>query len=50
MLIQEWVFVAWHLKGAPELEQWLKYSNRRRKLIVDETRRRIENHNAQFDE
>lgn len=49
MLIQEWIFVSWHLKGAPELDKWLTYSNRRRKIIVDEVRRRIEMHNDQFE-
>jgi hypothetical protein len=49
-LIHEWVLVAWHLKGAPELDVWLKYTQRRRRIIIEAVKLRIEAHNEQFDD
>jgi hypothetical protein len=42
--------VAWHLKSGPDLETWLTYSDRQRKLILEEVERRIEVHNSLFDQ
>jgi hypothetical protein len=47
-LIEEWVFIAWHLKGAPDLDTWLSIPDRRRSLIIAAVGERIEKHNSAF--
>ena len=38
------------MKGAPGLDEWMGYSERRRKLIMADVERRIDQHNALFDD
>ncbi len=40
--INEWIFVAWHLKGAAgTFDQWMRIPVRTRALIVTEIKRRV---------
>lgn len=48
--MRDWVWVAWHVKGAPTIEAFFEMPIRRRKLLIAEVKRRVEIHNDQFEE
>lgn len=44
--MEEWVWVAWHLKSAPSFDDWLGWSISRRALLREKLNIRIREHNS----